>query len=117
MEGRFKANLRVLGIVIVLTLACLSSFCQCTSNFSTSSENNKITISWSNIKDQLRFELFKIDGQAKLVQTFSLEGSLNSTVIKPVEPGTYLVKVRWGNGCNFTLGGLEGLTVKGKDNE
>ena len=114
----------------LLLLAVLGIFVFCSQNVSAqckgdvtyqsvSSENGspsgRIEITVNNAEAGVyTFNIYKMEGKIILVETREVP-SPGKIVFEGLKPSSYYVKIEWGSSCRKILGGLEGITITGKD--
>lgn len=60
------------------------------------------------------FKVYRMEGKITLVETKDTS-SPDKIIFEGLIPSTYFIKVKWGEACNKTLGGLEGIIITEKD--
>ena len=113
----------ILGILIFCSLPS-SAQSQCNDDFTyqafspdPETSSGRIEISIENPQAGIyTFKVFKVAEQITLVQTREVS-STDKIFIEGLKPGSFLVKIEWGEKCYKTLGGLDGILITRKDRQ
>ncbi|MCX8489524.1 MAG: hypothetical protein ORN54_00475 [Cyclobacteriaceae bacterium] len=106
-------------LIIVFTIfTTLPSWGQCKGDFTyktfpsdVGKASGKIEISIKSALQNFTLKVYSISGEIKLVKTATEYSNRAVVLIEGLAPSDYLVRIEWGDACNQTIGGIEGIHI------
>jgi hypothetical protein len=105
-------------IMVFSVVTNLPSFGQCKGDFSYRTfpcdigrATGKIEVSFKGQPQNFDLKIYSISGEIKLIKTETALLGKSAFVIEDLAPSDYLVVVKGGNGCNQTIGGIDGIHI------